>query len=124
MHILVTYEILISQFYFYIHRFWLGYFVVFSESLGSECSESNNFLHNIFHDAGLNPVMRKVKKSDDCVAPLYDLLKDHNSKACHEFIDVCNVEVLMRNGECSTVEDALAASSTVGTTPVRLVYPI
>ena len=82
--------------------------------------ETNNFLHNIFYDAGMHPVIRKAKKSDNPISPLFDLLKDHNSKVAHDFVDVCNVEALMESGACTEVENALVRSSDIGRLPVRL----
>ena len=89
-------------------RFWIGYYVVFAEGGASQCSRTNNFLFNLFYDGGLEPMMRKSKKSDDVLAPLHDILKNFQTQAVQDFVDACNVGSLTESGFCSTVDDALA----------------
>ena len=81
---------------------------MFAEGSASQCSRTNNFLFNMFYDGGLEPMMRKCKKSDDVLAPLHNILKDFQTQAVQDFLDVCNVGALTESGCCSTVDDALS----------------
>ena len=105
----------------------VAYITAVTFSPTEECGK--NFLFNLLHDAGLDPVVRKKKgQQKDPIENLSYIVKDHNNNCVRDFIKQANVFILshIRDEENNFISTAVAENVVDNTTlvdiPCRYVY--